>query len=85
MEQPIQSPSHKPIKIRADGFAAALNQMLQGRTARREGWENQEIFLAIKDDFLVIYDPQDKEWHPLIVSVGDIVADDWEFSLPATD
>ena len=58
-------------------FAAALNLLLTGNRVRRLSWEDARVYLAIFDEKLMIFKPEDNRLHPLIVNIGDITGTDW--------
>jgi hypothetical protein len=59
-------------------FCGALKELLEGERMRREEWDDDGTYLEMKDGKLCIYKPDTKQFHPLIVSTGDMTADDWE-------
>ena len=58
-------------------FPQALKRVTEGFHIRRLEWPDENEYLAIHDEQLMIYLANDKLLHPLIVSTGDIVATDW--------
>lgn len=58
-------------------FGDALNEILKGRHIRRLEWEDKAARLALIDEKLMVFRLDDKMFHPLIVSFGDIAAKDW--------
>ena len=80
MPSPTRTPT-KAIALQTDfkpmSFAEALNQLLKGKKVRRFEWQDHGIYLVISDELLMIYQTQDKQLHPLTVSKGDMVNNDW--------
>lgn len=76
MEEPKRSPM--PVRM-GMSFGSCLNVLVsdEGKTARRLAWPSDGTYIRIKDDKLVIWTPVDKQFHPLTVSTGDIVGEDW--------
>jgi len=58
-------------------FLEALNMMLTGTKVRRKQWEDSRVHIAIVNEKLSIYHPDKNNFGPLIVSTGDITAEDW--------
>jgi len=59
-------------------FGNAIKELLEGERMRRDEWPDDRTYLEMKDDKLCIFQPADKMLHPLIVTTGDMSADDWE-------
>jgi len=58
-------------------FGDAMKEALEGKYVRRLEWEDKNARLVIIDEKLMVYRSDDKKFHPLIVSSGDIAGDDW--------
>lgn len=58
-------------------FASAMREALNGKRVRRLTWENKGVYLAMESEQLMIFKTEDRMFHPLIVSAGDITATDW--------
>ena len=58
-------------------FAEIIDCLLDGDKVRRQEWENDGTYLFIQDEKLMIFKPDDKRLHPLIVSTGDLLGLDW--------
>ncbi len=58
-------------------FASCLERLLWGDKCRRLGWEDEEVYITIWNEQIMIYKTDDKKIHPMIVSTGDIMATDW--------
>ncbi len=58
-------------------FASCLERLLLGDRCRRLGWEDEEVYITIWNEQVMIYKTDDKKVHPMIVSTGDIVGMDW--------
>jgi len=73
-----QSPTAADIpEIPQMNFGDAMNEVLKGRHVRRLEWEERNARFAIMDNQLMVYKEEDKKFHPLIVSTGDIAGEDW--------
>ena len=69
-----------PRPVKSDGtmtFASCLQKLMLGERCRRVVWEDEGVYVTIKDEKLMIFRTDDKVLHPLIVSVGDITGMDW--------
>jgi len=58
-------------------FDFCLLEMLRGSKCRRSGWPDKNTHIAIINKELSIWDINDKQYHPLIVTVEDILVGDW--------
>lgn len=58
-------------------FAEIIDELIEGRKFRRKSWENNGVFISIRDERLKIYNPADKTVRELIVSTGDLMGEDW--------
>jgi len=79
-QSPAQSPQVTEFpkeKSRTMTFSQALMRLMGGSKVRRLEWEDQAIYLVMKDERLMIFKTDDKQLHPLIVSSGDISGTDW--------
>ena len=75
-----QTPQTSPTPIKKDGtmtFGVALEKLMLGERCRRLSWEDEAIYILIRDERLMIWLTEDKRAHPLTVSVGDITGTDW--------
>lgn len=59
-------------------FGKMTNILTQGKQLKRAIWPNDGTHIALKDEKLVIWKSDDKLYHPLIVSLGDLTGTDWE-------
>jgi len=76
------SKSPRVIKMRGDSsftmnFSSALEHLMNGKKVRQLKWEDEEIYIVMHDDLLMIYKTDDNKVHPLILSAEDITANDW--------
>ncbi len=55
----------------------AFDALLQGKKVRRQEWPDDGTYLAIRDEKVMIFTPDDKTFHPLILSTGDLIGTDW--------
>jgi len=58
-------------------FAEIIDELIEGRKFRRKSWENNGVFISIRDERLKIYNPADKTVRELIISTGDLMGEDW--------
>ena len=58
-------------------FAEIVDCLLDGDKVRRQEWEDDETYIVIREEKLMIFKPEDKKFHPLIVSIGDLLGLDW--------
>ena len=58
-------------------FGEAMQEVLKGRHVRRLEWEDRNARLALINEQLMIFEPEDKMFHPLIISSGDLAGTDW--------
>ncbi len=59
-------------------FGDATQETLKGKHVRRLEWEeDRNARVALINDQLMVYRSDDKKFHPLIVSSGDIAGEDW--------
>jgi hypothetical protein len=58
-------------------FYEIIDNLIEGQSFRRKSWENKGVFIAIRDEKLKIYNPEDKTVRDLIVSTGDLMGEDW--------
>jgi len=58
-------------------FAAALEQAMEGKRIRRLEWEDRRIYVAFVDEMLMIYTTANGKLHPLTLSTGDVLGEDW--------
>lgn len=80
MEQEITSPVRSPQSVKVNGtmtFSSCLEKLILGERCRRLSWENEEIYVTMKDEKLMIFLIEDKKLHPLTISAGDIEGTDW--------
>jgi len=75
------SPSAKTImsKLRQDqlSFGDALLSAADNNKIRRLEWEDKDVYLTFHEEQLMIFLTEDKKLHPLIVSTGDALGEDW--------
>ncbi len=58
-------------------FGESLKEVVAGKKVRREEWDDDGTYLAMAENKLMIFKPEDEKLHPLIVSTEDIKGDDW--------
>jgi hypothetical protein len=59
-------------------FGKALKEVAAGKKIRRVEWLKDGTYLALDPkDQLSIFKTEDKKLHPLIVTSGDILGEDW--------
>ena len=58
-------------------FTGILNFLLDGKKVRRQEWPDDGTHLAIRDEKVMIFKPDSKTFHPLILSTGDLTGIDW--------
>lgn len=58
-------------------FTEAFEALVTGKKVRRLDWEDQNIYVKMVNEQVMIYTPSDKMMHPLVVSLGDIEGIDW--------
>jgi len=74
---PRTSPTVVEVKKITMTFAQALDALVDGKKVRRLDWEDEGFYLELFKEELIVYRPDDKQRHPLIVSLGDITREDW--------
>lgn len=75
-----EEPKASPVVPRVHPMMAisgCISNLLQGKSMRRMEWEDPEVFVVVKDEKVMIYKPETKKLHPLIISTGDLTATDW--------
>lgn len=58
-------------------FPTCLEEILMGSRVRRTSWPDDGTFLVMPEEVLMIFTPSDGKLHPLKVSSGDILGNDW--------
>ena len=58
-------------------FGSAMQEVLKGARVRRLEWKDEGVYVTIGNDRLVIFNPGDKQLHPMLTSVGDMTGADW--------
>jgi len=58
-------------------FGEIWKDLLAGRRLRRQEWPEGWYIFIHADERLTIYNPNDKQNHPLFVKTGDIQGEDW--------
>lgn len=79
---PISTPATSP---RVDGsnkpeymsFPTAMQAIIDGKRVTRAEWPEPKAFVYLTEHRLVIKFADDLLYHPLLVSDGDMLADDW--------
>ena len=69
----LQQPNYKIM-----GFGSAMAEVLKDKRVRRQEWEDKDVYLCLVQEQLMIYKTEDKLYHPLIITAGDIAGTDWE-------
>jgi hypothetical protein len=72
--KPKQPKSLAPKQL---DFPTALAEVILTRHLTRLEWNNKEIYIALRDGFLMIRVIEDGSFHPLLVTDGDMLAKDW--------
>ena len=62
---------------RTMSFADCLLAILDGSKARRLEWPDNGTFITMREGKVMIFNTKDNLLHPLIVTDGDILGDDW--------
>jgi len=70
-----QSPT--PKSNHGMDFDSCLKQMIKGGKFRRLEWEDEGTYITLQDAKVMIFKTDDNRIHPLIVSEGDILGEDW--------
>jgi len=58
-------------------FKGTIDSLIGGKKVRRIDWPDDGTYIAINNEALMIYKPEIKKFAPLIVSMGDLLGDDW--------
>ena len=58
-------------------FSSCLHMLLGGAKCRREEWPKDGTYIVLRNEKLMIWTRKDGQLHPLTVSAGDIVGEDW--------
>jgi len=58
-------------------FAGCLDAILGGSKVRRLEWPDNGTYVVMADEKIMIFKPEDDMLHPLILSRGDMVNNDW--------
>ena len=58
-------------------FAEAVESLIIGHRLKRLEWPDDGTYVMIANERLSIFKPEDKIVHPLIVSLGDMMGEDW--------
>ena len=79
MSEPGSSPVVTTIDFpkRTMSFSDCLLAILDGSKARRLEWEDNGTFITMREGKVMIFKTEDNMLHPLIVTDGDILGDDW--------
>ena len=72
MENESQTKINKPTS-----FYQAVRRASTGVKVRRLEWQNENIYVAMIDEILRIYDAKDEKMHPWTINLGDIEGMDW--------
>lgn len=62
-------------KIVMLNFPDAIREVLEGKRLTRVSWEDNETFILLRDEFLMIH--IGGKYHQLITSLGDMEGIDW--------
>ena len=77
---PRQSPrltQIAPFDKEQMNFGDALLSAADNNKIRRLEWEDKDVYLTFHEEQLMIFLTEDKKLHPLIVSTGDALGEDW--------
>lgn len=78
MEEIQMSPVPKKHNAITYSFPDVLKEIIKGRKATKLEWNTNDIYIMLKDGYLMIYrGDTDKLFHPLKVSDGDLLGEDW--------
>lgn len=58
-------------------FEEIVTGLIEGNKFRRTAWPEDETHIKIVNEKLSIFKSDDKLYHPLTVSIGDLSGDDW--------
>jgi len=58
-------------------FCDALKLVAEGKKITKLEWNDESVYLILHKDKVHIHTPSDKMLHPLIVTTGDILGDDY--------
>jgi hypothetical protein len=58
-------------------FEEIISWLVDGKKLRREIWPDDGTHICMVNEKLSIYKPEDKLYHPLTVSAGDLSGNDW--------
>ena len=72
MENLKASPIVEPVMT----FPEALNKVIDGKKVTKTEWNNDKIYVLLKDGFLMIR-KDDGKFYQLIVSEADLIGTDW--------
>lgn len=75
-EEMSTSPTVQSVQIKKFDFPEAIRKLNMGQKVTRLEWGNPEYYLDVVDTHLKIHKP-DNKFYDLIVSDGDMLADDW--------
>lgn len=78
-ESPV-FPKRIPLNEGVMNFANCLQFLVSVVPApkfRRLEWPDDGKYVTMLKEQVVIYHPEDKQFHPLIISPGDILGEDW--------
>jgi len=67
----------KPTPLRGSTFRHCVEFLLGGRKMRRQEWPDDGTYVVMRDEKLMIYKPETKSFHSLILSTGDMSGEDW--------
>ena len=59
------------------GFTEAISEIIEGKKATRDEWDDKEAYGYLNDGFLMIKKSGDKKDYQWIVSEADMKAEDW--------
>jgi hypothetical protein len=72
MEDKTQNPINKPTS-----FYQAIRRTATGLKVRRLEWQDENVYAAMIDEKIMIYNSEDKKMHPWTINLGDIGSMDW--------
>ena len=67
----------RPTSLRGSTFRHCVEFLLSGRRMRRQEWPDDGTYVTMRDEKLMIFKPETKTFHPLILSTGDMSGEDW--------
>lgn len=67
----------RPSKTETFDFPQAIRHIASGYKVTKLEWDNQEYYLQMVNEHLMIHKPDTKQFHDLIVSYADMIGTDY--------